>query len=230
MKRKTCYYYRRIRIKRKFNRQASLIKHCVYSRVIVCWFVFCCLDFFLIFRGEGVFLFVFFYCVCGFYFLFSFADDFITAENNCERNANCRIELLLQYNNQLELCFWPDQKTCFLLTCMCTKDNITEDSSGGFKCTDLKKVMLQEVEQINTTDERSRVENDHERNCITAIDNCNNTREKENSDNIYTTISELILQNKGSLVLLCSYDFFVHYYINRHIEIIGDREQKRLHS
>uniref|UniRef100_A0A8W8LWP0 Uncharacterized protein n=1 Tax=Magallana gigas TaxID=29159 RepID=A0A8W8LWP0_MAGGI len=56
--------------------------------------------------------------------------------------------------------------------------------------------MLQEVEQINTTDERSRVENDHERNCITAIDNCNNTREKENSDNIYTTISELILQNK----------------------------------
>nr|XP_034308250.1 uncharacterized protein LOC105340815 isoform X1 [Crassostrea gigas] len=124
------------------------------------------------------------------------ADDFITAENNCERNANCRIELLLQYNNQLELCFWPDQKTCFLLTCMCTKDNITEDSSGGFKCTHLKKVMLQEVEQINTTDERSRVENDHERNCITAIDNCNNTREKENSDNIYTTISELILQNK----------------------------------
>lgn len=90
--------------------------------------------------------------------------------------------------------------------------------------------MLQEVEQINTTDERSRVENDHERNCITAIDNCNNTREKENSDNIYTTISDLILQNKGSLVLLCSYDFFVHYYINRHIEIIGDREQKRLHS
>lgn len=155
---------------------------------------------------------MFFYCVCGFYFLFSFADDFITAENNCE------------------LCFWPDQKTCFLLTCKCTKDNITEDSSGGFKCTDLKKVMLQEVEQINTTDERSRVENDHERNCITAIDNCNNTREKENSDNIYTTISDLILQNKGSLVLLCSYDFFVHYYINRHIEIIGDREQKRLHS
>lgn len=157
----------------------------------------------------------FFYCVCGFYFLFSFADDFITAENNCERNANCRIELLLQYNNQLELCFWPDQKTCFLLTCMCTKDNRTEQklniSSGDFKCTHQKKAMLPEVEHINTTDERSRVTIDHERNYITAIDNCNNT-----IDNIYTTISELILQNKGSLALLCSYDFFLHYYINRH--------------
>lgn len=78
---------------------------------------------------------------------------------------------------------------------MCTKDNRTEQklniSSGDFKCTHQKKAMLQEVEHINTTDERSRVTIDHERNYITAIDNCINTR-----DNIYTTISELILQNK----------------------------------
>lgn len=104
------------------------------------------------------------------------ADSFTTAETDCKRNSSCRVELIFQYRNKMELCILSGKRECFSLNCTCAKSQ-----NGGtnlnlgereFKCNHKKNLMSnacdKEGEQINTTDETAN--DDNKNNHVTAIE------------------------------------------------------------
>eukprot|EP00105_Crassostrea_gigas_P001275 XP_011413371.1 PREDICTED: uncharacterized protein LOC105317313 isoform X2 [Crassostrea gigas] len=93
------------------------------------------------------------------------ADSFLkTAATDCKRNTSCRVELIFQNRNKMELCILSGKRGCFSLNCTCAKSqnggtNLNLDERE-FKCNHTKKVMSnacdKEGEQINTTDETAK--------------------------------------------------------------------------
>lgn len=119
-----------------------------------------------------------------------YADSFLkTAATDCKRNTSCRVELIFQYRNKMELCILLEKRECFSLNCTCA-----EYQNGGtnlnlgdskLKCSHKKKEVMsnacdKEGEQFNTTDETAK--GDNEKYHITTIEsnkqnnNRNNTR------------------------------------------------------
>lgn len=150
-------------------------------------------------------------------------------------STSCRVDLIFQYKNEMELCILSNQRECFSLKCTCKKGQNNGNSQlnpsyGDFKCTPKKKVMSnacdkEEEQNNNTTDDT--VKDNHEQNHTTAIksnkqnNNCNNTKENETFDNIHRTTTGSNLQSKGSIVLLCLCLFYSkHIYWQK-----GDRAQ-----
>lgn len=145
-----------------------------------------------------------------------------TAATDCKGNTSCRVELIFQNRNKMELCILSGKRGCFSLNCTCAKSqnggtNLNLDERE-FKCNHKKKVMSnacdKEGEQINTTDETAK--DDNKKNHVTAIESnkqnniCNNTRGNEKFDNIHITVNGSNLRNKGLFVLLCSYLFLLN--------------------
>ncbi|XP_052676491.1 uncharacterized protein LOC128157872 isoform X2 [Crassostrea angulata] len=96
------------------------------------------------------------------------ADSFTTAEADCKGNTSCRVELIFQNRNKMELCILLEKRECFSLNCTCAEyqnrgPNLNRGDSE-LKCNHKKKEVMsnacdKEGEQFNTTDETAKDDN-----------------------------------------------------------------------